>query len=119
MSEPIKFKAIKIYSFYTEPTLYTAIDQFGQKYLVNLVDYDESKALDIWLAIPATDEELIAINSNKLSFHDFTTEHKSPNALVIKSQDKEITQKYIPNTDIPEEWLPEPNIFADFDNAKS
>lgn len=119
MSEPIKFKAIKIYSFYAEPTLYTAIDQFGQKYLVNLVDYDESKALDIWLAIPATDEEIIAIDSNKSSFRDFTTQHKSPNVLVIKSQDKEITQKYIPNTDILEEWLPDANIFADFDNIQS
>ena len=119
MTEPIKFKAIKIYSFYDEPVLYTAIDQFGQKYLVNLVDYDESKSLDIWLAIPATEEELIAIKNNKLSFRDFTTNHKSQKNLVIKSQDAEITQKYITNADILEEWLPDANVFADFHNIKS
>ena len=95
MTQPIEFSTIKIYSFYNEPILYTAIDQFGQKYLVNLVDYDEKSALDIWLAIPATDEELVAINNNVLSFHDFTTEHKSPTALVVKSENKKITQTHI------------------------
>lgn len=114
MTQPIEFSTIKIYSFYAEPTLYTAIDQFGQKYLVNLVDYDDASALDIWLAIPATEEELIAINDNTLSFHDFTTNHKSPTALVVKSDNKKITQKYIKTSAILKEWLPDNNIFADF-----
>lgn len=114
MSEQIKLQTVKIYSFYDEPILYAAIDQFKQKYLVNLVDFQSNTFTDIWLAIPATDAELAKIDNNEISFRNFTLQHQAPDALVIESAHDSIQQHYIKTQDILKEWLPDDNAFADF-----
>jgi hypothetical protein len=106
-------KILETYEFYDGPVFYSCIDQDDQIYLVVLASYiDDTR---IWLWVPLSNERYNLIQSGKIDLHDafsksecgmiFQWSESQKCGVVVPWPEKD-TGKWIPVSDIPEDYLP-------------
>lgn len=116
---PFKQLTIRhVYNKYNQPLAYSAVDEKGKLYFVDLIDFlIKPHKMNVWMFLPITQSELIALENNQLSTYDLVC-HSSHKQCYLES---EYEEQKMPNNwqsrpiaSIPTNCLPAKNSFINF-----